>query len=174
VRIDLRPCTLTTAKPWIESKHSHHGKVKIRYLWAIAAYVNGDLVGVVVVGRPIAPEFEGRGILEAVRSCTDGYPNAASRLLGAAWGAAKSMGCRRMVSYIRADEEGTSYRAAGWVAVALVKGRPHNTGNRRGRYLPGMEPETTEIVDRVRWEIGSDAAKTRVRRTESGWSAAAR
>lgn len=51
----------------------------------------------------------------------------------------------------------TGIRAAGWRPVARVDGRAHDTGNRRGRWLPGIVEPTTEIVDRVRWEYGPDA-----------------
>lgn len=141
-------------------------------LWAISAHVDGELVGVVVVEPPTAPALQAAQCLEISRLCTDGHPNAASRLLGAAWGAARAMGCRRMVSYTRTDEEGTSYRAAGWVAVAMVQGRPHDTGNRRGRTLtlPGVAMTSAEIVDRIRWEIGPDALATRVRRVDGEWT----
>ena len=79
------------------------------------------------------------------------------------------MGARRCVSYTRADERGTCYRAAGWVATALVDGREHTTGNRALRWLPGLYAPSTEIVDRVRWEIGPDAASARVRLSGGTW-----
>lgn len=51
------------------------------------------------------------------------------------------------------------YRAASWRSCALTIGREHTTGNRSARWLPGLEAETTtEIIDRVRWERGPDAA----------------
>jgi len=65
------------------------------------------------------------------------------------------MGVRRMVSYTRADEHGTCYRAAGWKPVATVDGRGWTTGNKAARWLPGLYEPTTEIVDRMRWEIAS-------------------
>lgn len=81
-----------------------------------------------------------------------------------AWG----YGVRRLVSYTRTDEAGTCYRAAGWVPVALVKGRLDDGGNRALRWLPGLRAPSTETIDRVRWEIGPDAATTRVHRDSDG------
>jgi len=86
----------------------------------------------------------------------------ASRLLGAIWGAAKSLGFTRAVSYTRIDEPGTSYKAAGWVATHRAKGRAWDEGNKPGRWLPGLFEPTTETIDRIRWEIGPAAATTRV------------
>lgn len=86
----------------------------------------------------------------------------------AAWRCAEAQGVHRLISYTRVDEPGTCYRAAGWVAVALVDGREWDTGNKADRWLPGLYQPTTETVDRVRWEIGPSAAITRVRRNEHG------
>lgn len=52
----------------------------------------------------------------------------------------------------RKDEDGTCYKAAGWVPVAEVEGRPWTGGNKGQRWLPGLYEPTTEIVDRIRWE----------------------
>ena len=154
--IELRPLTLKAAREWVAERHSHH-TAPVGHLWSIGAYVDDALVGCVVVSRPVAPALQEQGCLEVTRLCTDGYPNAASRLLGAAWGAAKAMGCRRLVSYTRDDEGGTSYRAAGWLAVATTKGREWTSGNKEARWLPGMYQPSSEVRDRVRWEVGPDA-----------------
>lgn len=76
----------------------------------------------------------------------------ASKLLGAAAQASFARGIRLLVSYTRKDEDGTCYKAAGWVAVAEVEGRRWDSGNKSQRWLPGLYEPTTEIVDRIRWE----------------------
>lgn len=154
--IELRPVTRTDAQAAVRNWHSHH-KPHLGELWAVGAFVDGEMVGVVVVGRPVAPVLQAQGCLEVTRLAVNGYRNAASRLLGAAWGAAKAMGCRRLISYTRIDEEGTCYHAAGWRQTATVKGRGWTSGNKSDRWLPGFYQPTTEIIDRVRWEIGPDA-----------------
>jgi len=153
----LQPVTQREAWNIIDEWHSHH-KPPVGSLYQIGAYFDGFSVGVVVVGRPVSGGLPWP-ILEVTRLCTNGHKNAASRLLGAAWCAARAMGCRRMVSYTRDDERGTCCQAASWLKCAEVKGRPWNTGNKANRWLPGMYQPTTEIVDRVRWEIGPDAMK---------------
>lgn len=60
-----------------------------------------------------------------------------------------------MVSYTRIDEEGVCYRAAGWLRVADVAGRAWTTGNKSQRWIPGLYEPTTEIIDRVRWEVAA-------------------
>lgn len=152
----LRPVSRTDARKAVTEWHSHH-KAHLGELWAIGAYEGERLCGVVVVGRPVAPKLAADGlVLEVTRLCVG--PTAphctASRLLGAAWRAARAMGCDRMVSYTRHDEAGTCYRAAGWRPVATTPGRPWVTGKEKStRWLPGFYQPSTEIVDRVRWEV---------------------
>lgn len=121
--------------------------------YAIGAFVGNGVVGCVIVGNPIAQALCDGTTFEVTRLCTYGHKNAATFLLGSAWRAARAMGVRRLVSYLRADERGTSYRAAGWHCVADVKGRAWDTGNKAQRWIPGLYEPTTEIVDRTRWEI---------------------
>lgn len=157
------PCSRKEAQRCVELWHSHHDP-HVGELWTSRAVVDDVTVAVVVIGRPVSPELDEQGAWEvtrlAVGPCAPKFT--ASRCLACAWTVARAYGCRRLVSYTRVDEEGTCYRAAGWVAVATVKGRPHDTGNRKNRWLPGFYEPSTEVIDRVRWEIGPDAAKTRV------------
>lgn len=164
----LRPLTLKEANALIDRWHSHHDPV-VTSIIRIGAEVDGALVGCVLVERPKAAGLCNGVTYEVTRLCCDGaHRNSGSLLLGAAWRAMAAMGCRRLVSYTRVDEDGTCYRAAGWVATALVEGRAWNTGNKATRWLPGLYEPSTEIIDRVRWEIGPDAAQTRVRRVADG------
>lgn len=150
--ISLRPATLREARSYVARHHSHHAP-PVGHLWSIAAEVDGELVGVVVVGRPVAQGLQNPRTAEVTRLCCDGlHRNTASRLLGAAWRAASAMGITRLVSYLRSDEIGTCYRAAGWVEVAEVAGRPWTSGNKSARLLPGLYEPSSEIVDRTRWE----------------------
>lgn len=152
--IELRPVSLREANRLVERWHRHHKPVGIAR-WAIGAFMAGEPVGAVIVGNPKALSLQDGVTWEVVRLVTNGVPHAASRLLGAAWRAARAMGVRTIVSYTRSDEPGTCYRAAGWRPVAAVEGRGWTTGNKADRWLPGLYVPTTEIVDRVRWEIAA-------------------
>ena len=147
----LRPFTRDEANRLIAAWHSHHRPVR-SHRFAIGALECDQVVGVVVIGNPVARPLADGTTLEVTRLCTDGHPNAASFLLGAAWRAARAMGVRRLVSYTRADESGTCYRAAGWRPVAGVRGCEW-TREAELRYLPGLFTPATETVDRVRWEV---------------------
>jgi len=157
------PCSRKEHREFVAKFHSHHDAA-LGEMFADRLVVDGRTVGVVVVGRPVAQALAKVGAWEVTRLAIgpDAPPCAASLLLGAAWKRMRIYGVRRAVSYTRVDEDGTCYRAAGWVPVAIVKGQPHTHGNRAGRWLPGMYEPSTEIVDRVRWEIGPDASTERV------------
>lgn len=163
IAAEIRFCTRAEHRRAVAAWHSHH-KPALGEVVALGAYVAGALVAALVISRPVAPALAREGVLEVTRLAVgpDAPDFTASRLLGAAWRVARGGGCRRMVSYTRQDEPGTCYRAAGWVATALVEGDTHTHGNRAGRWLPGLYVPSTEIVDRVRWEIGPGAASTRV------------
>lgn len=155
--IELRPITRDDAGEVLRRWHRHHKRVQ-GHRFAIAAYSGDELVGVVIVGNPKAKALNDGTTFEVTRLCTNGHRNAASRLLGAAWKAAKAMGVRRMVSYLRSDEEGVCYRAAGWTVAADVQGREwdkYTDSARRQKTLPGIIEPTTEVIDRQRWEIAA-------------------
>ena len=151
--LTVRPCSLVEANRVVSLHHSHHRPV-VGHRFSISAWGDGEMVGVIIVGNPVAPALCDGTTFEVTRLCVIGHhPNAASKLLGAAWRAARAMGVLRMVSYTRADEHGGCYQASGWRVAAAVRGRAWDTGNKSTRWLPGFYEPTTEIVDRTRWEI---------------------
>lgn len=149
--IELRPLSLAEANRLVSLWHSHHKPAR-GHKFSIGAFADAVPVGAVIVGRPAAPSLDNGITFEVTRLVTNGHKNAASRLLGAARKAAFAMGVKRLISYTRHDEHGTSYRAAGWVQTATTVGRGWNSGNKALRWLPGLYEPTTEVVDRVRWE----------------------
>ena len=151
-RFRVRPVTRAAARAFVAAHHSHH-RAHVGETFALGGYAP-DLVAVCVMARPVAPTLDDGETWEVTRLCIgpDAPRFAASRLLGAATRVATAAGITRLVSYTRADERGTCYKAANWAPVATVKGRDHDTGNRSLRWLPGMYEPSTETVDRVRWE----------------------
>jgi len=150
--IILKPFTLAEANDLVRKWHSHHKPV-VGYKFAIGAIKHGNIVGGVIVGRPVASGYNDGFTFEVTRLITNGENNVASMLLGAAWRASKAMGVTRMVSYTRVDEKGTSYKAAGWKQTGIIKGKEWKFGNKDLRWLPNLYIPTTQIIDRIRWEI---------------------
>jgi hypothetical protein len=83
----------------------------------------GDrVVGVAIVGRPVARMNQDGATVEVTRLATDGAPNACSFLYGAARKAAFALGYSRLITYILDTEDGVSLRAAGFTLVRHVAG----------------------------------------------------
>ena len=93
----------------------------------------GKLVGVAMVGRPVARKLCDGITAEVVRVCTDGTRNACSILYAACARAAKSLGYHRILTYTLESEPGVSLRAAGWdVDAEGVGGDPAKWASRQG------------------------------------------
>lgn len=128
-RLSLVPIDLASANVFVEQVHRHHKKV-VGHKFSLAAMLGGNVVGVVIVGRPVARGRDDGWTLEVTRLATDGTRNACSFLYGAAARAAFALGYRRVGTYILATEPGTTLAAAGWRLVGEVKGRSWSCASR--------------------------------------------
>lgn len=108
------PLELKQANEFVDTLHRHHDSVH-RDKFRIGAEVDGKLVGVVQVARPVARMLDDGNTLEVVRLCTDGTKDVCSFLYAKAARIAKEMGYSRIITYILESETGASLRAAGWV-----------------------------------------------------------
>ena len=117
----LEPVTISEAKRFVKRFHRHHLPPQ-GALFAIGAGDGDKIVGVAIVGRPVARMNDDGYTAEVTRLATDGTRNACSFLYGACRRAAKALGFRRLITYILASEPGTSLRAAGWELTGTSKG----------------------------------------------------
>lgn len=78
--MDVSEISLKEANAYVEKHHRHHGRV-VGHKWSLAAYKDGHLCGVAIVGRPTGRYLDDGHTLEVTRLCTDGTRNA-ERLLG--------------------------------------------------------------------------------------------
>ncbi|EPL0580229.1 XF1762 family protein [Pseudomonas aeruginosa] len=101
--------------------HRHHGPVQ-GHKFSLGLAADGRIVGVAIVGRPVARHLDDGMTLEVTRCCTDGARNGCSKLYGAAWRATRALGYRRLLTYILASEAGASLRASGWHLVGIRGG----------------------------------------------------
>ncbi|PSK89964.1 hypothetical protein CLV63_12468 [Murinocardiopsis flavida] len=138
----LIPVSLAEARAFVEVWHRHLGPPRGHKFSLGAAEEPGVLVAVAMVGRPVARALNDGRTLEVTRLATDGTPNACSLLYAASRRAARALGYRRLITYTRADEPGTSLRAAGWKPTAALPPRedwhpprrPHTRGPARTRW----------------------------------------
>lgn len=109
---------LVEAKRFIAKKHRHHDPPP-GHRYTLGVEHQGRMVGVAVVGRPVAKGICKRTVVEVTRCCTDGTNNACSWLYGAAARVARELGFRAVITYTLARESGASLKAAGWWPHAL-------------------------------------------------------
>ena len=117
----LCPIFQKEAKEFIK-QHHRHIKPPVGGLFQIAAAKEGRIVGVVIVGRPVARNLQDGFTAEVTRLATDGTRNACSKLYAAAWRAAKALGYKKLVTYILDTEKGTTLYAAGWRKIGYAGG----------------------------------------------------
>lgn len=114
--------------------------------------LTGALVGVAVLGRPVARAFDPEEVAEITRTCTTGVPNANSQLYGACRQIAKAMGYARVITYTEEGESGASLRAAGFVQIAVLEPRENwAASSQKLKHL--RDPDGRGQVRRYRWEI---------------------
>ena len=140
----LTPVTLAEANQFVEDHHRHHKPVP-GCKFCIAVAKDDEIVGVVIVGRPVSYRLDDGWTLEVNRCCTIGTKNACSMLYAAAWRAAKAMGYKRLVTYILDSEPGVSLIAAGWRCVGQAGGGSWNTKTR-------PRVDTHPLQRKLRWE----------------------
>jgi hypothetical protein len=127
--IEIVPITQKEANAFVKAHHRHHRPV-VGSVFQIAAASEGKVVGVVIVGRPVARKLQDGWTLEVNRLCTTGEKNVCSMLYSASWRAAKAMGWKRLITYILSEESGTSLRAAGWKCLGEAGGGSWNKKSR--------------------------------------------
>lgn len=121
-RLSVVAIDLAEANAFVAHHHRHH-KAVIGHKFSLGAVLGEKIVGVAIVGRPVARGRDDGGTLEVTRLCTDGTRNACSFLYGASAKAAFALGFKRIGTYILASEPGTSLSAAGWRLLGEVRGR---------------------------------------------------
>jgi hypothetical protein len=144
MRLSLQPITKAEADAFIAEHHRHH-RPTVGWKFGVAINDGEKVVGVIVVGRPVARHSDDGLTLEVTRCCTDGTKNAASMLYGAAWRASKALGYQRLVTYTLNTEPGTTLVAAGWKRIGERGG---GSWSREGR----PRVDTHPLQGKILWE----------------------
>lgn len=145
--LQLVPVKWADVRGFVADWHRHH-KPPVGYLWAHGVAQGEKLVGVAIVGRPVARAFNTDGrTVEVTRTATDGTKNVNSMLYGAAARAAFAKGYRRIITYTQGGETGASLRAANWKVIAERPPRKGWTTPSRPREDRGVDG-----VARTLWE----------------------
>lgn len=143
----IYPLSFRRACQAVDALHRHHRRPQGHKFSLGAMTFSGDLVGVAVVGRPVARGFDDGLTVEVTRLATDGTANSCSLLLGAAWRTARAAGYRRIITYTQEGESGASLRAVGWRIVGQRRPRAGWDCPTRPRRGNGVD-----FVGRTLWE----------------------
>lgn len=147
-RLKIRPISLKESKEFCDKYHRHNVGSKA-HKFSIGLEKDGELVGVAVVGRPIARKVDDGKTAEITRVCVNGdYKNANSMLYGAACRAAFAMGYDSVITYTLETESGSSLKSAGFQVDA------HSKCNNNGWDSPSRRRTVAErypMCEKTRW-----------------------
>ena len=115
--------------------------------FAVAAWHDGQLVGVALVGNPQARmTAKDKTAAEVIRVATNGTPNACSFLYARAKRAAQALGFVRVLTKTLPEESGASLRAVGATERGLTRAESWDRVNRR-------REQTAPVCQKLRWEL---------------------
>lgn len=142
------PLTLKEANTFVATYHRHNRAV-VGCRFCIGLLHDGEIVGVAVVGRPVARLLDNALTSEITRLCVnDSAPkNSCSKLYRACCRAWQAMGGKKVITYTLQSESGASLRGAGFRQSARVSAGEWNRVDR----LRGSQPVYSE--DKFRWEV---------------------
>ena len=139
VNMKIVPITLKVANQFVTEHHRHH-KPSVGHKFSIGLSNDDNLIGVAIMGRPVARRSDDGFTIEVARLCTNGQKNACSMLYQAAARASKELGYKKIQTYILEIETGTSLKASGWKMEAITAGGQwkHTDGKERRTDQPTM------------------------------------
>ncbi len=149
----LVPISLAVANEHVAAWHRHNDPV-VQCIYRVGvADAESVLRAVAIVENPKArgnvqdAGFDTGDTVEITRLASDGTANACSMLYGACARAAFALGYRHIITYIQANEPGSSVRAAGFRLVA-------SRGARKGWDTVSRPRDNTRYVSvpRQLWE----------------------
>jgi len=143
----VTPITIKEANK-IVGQHHRHNLPTSGGKFAIGAEHDGEIVGAVIVGRPIARLLDKAKVGEITRLVVapNAPRNTCSFLYSAARRVWQAMGGEKILTYTLQKESGDSLRGAGWGLAASC--RPH------GWDMPNRKRKSQKVYSdpKYRWE----------------------
>lgn len=137
--------SLAEANEFVRLHHRHHQPVP-GAKFCLGCADADTIVGVAIVGRPVARMLQDGWTLEVNRVATDGTRNACSALYGACRRATFALGYRRLITYTLPEEGGASLRGAGWKCLGTAGGGSWSRPSR-----PTVD--THPLQEKLKWEV---------------------
>jgi hypothetical protein len=149
-KLQAVPMTLSEARTFVDNFHRHNKAPALGDLFAVGVSDGMNLVGVAIVGRPVARSLEDGFTAEVLRCCVieNSPKGTCSFLYARCWQAAKALGWKKLITYTLQAESGASLRGVNWKVVAEIKPRdPKDWQNRPGRSWQSVVGQS-----KFRWE----------------------
>ena len=135
-RLTVQPVRFADLRAFVRDHHLHC-QPPVTWRFGAGIFNGRTSIGVVSVGNPVARAYMHRGWVEVNRLCVrrDTAPQlrwcACSQLYGYAAREAQRRGFNKIITYTLENEEGASFKAAGWVCEGPAGGRSWNSNTRR-------------------------------------------
>ena len=119
--------------------------------FCLGASYDDMLVGVSIVGRPVARKLDDGFTAEVTRTCVldDAPKNTNSFLYGRCWRVWNQMGGKKMITYTLQEESGSTMKAVGWKMMGETGGWKEGSG---WTTRPGREWQPVIGQMKFRWE----------------------
>lgn len=149
MKLQIKQIKQSDAKRFIQ-EHHRHNKPPVGWRYGAGIWNWETLIGVVMVGRPVARKINHHEIVEVNRLCINPYVDkdlsvhACSQLYGWSAREAKKRGFKKIITYTLQSESGVSLKAAGWNNEGLAGGGSWNTVSR-----PRIDHAPTQ--KKIRW-----------------------
>lgn len=127
----IKPISLRDANVFVEREHRHHKKVQ-GHKFSLSLQVDGEIVGVIIGGRPVSRHQDDGLTLEVTRCCVrDHYKNGVTKLLYSSLvRVASAMGYERVITYTLEEEDGSSMLASNFQMKGKSSGGSWNSSSR--------------------------------------------
>ena len=141
------PIELKDANRFIAQFHRHNKPV-VRAKFQIGLMKDEELIGVGIVGRPIARMLSNGKTVEVLRTCIkENYPNACSMMYARLKRISQLLGYEKVITYTLQKESQSSLKALGASIVAEVKPQDWDRIDRR------RTPQKVYKEPKYRWEL---------------------
>lgn len=129
-KLIIVPIFQREAFAFVSKFHRHH-RPPVGSVFQIGISEKNEIVGVVIVGRPVSRYLQDGFTLEVTRLCVkEGIKNGCSMLYSTAWRVSKNLGYRKLITYILDTESGKSLNASGWKLIGERGGGSWNVKSR--------------------------------------------
>lgn len=158
----FRPISLKDANAFVQLHHRHNKPVT-GHKFSIALESEEQLIGVAIVGRPVARALDNGRNIEILRVCVlDGHKGACSKLYAQVKRICQLMGYEKIVTYTLKSESQSSLKAIRAIPEAELK--PRKTWD-----TPTRRRETQPVYReaKIRWNLNNDRIEAKASGVET-------